>query len=367
MNSILLKYIEEIKRSPMFYLFVSSRELFHTNFWYWLSTLNKAETVKLFTDTQFDADLFFKREHRQCLKIDKVKKKANIDLLICDDKNSQALVAIENKIKDFAKEEQLTKIRDAFSDDKIEFIVTTLFSYADLESQFKNWKIKTYKEIAEAINASAFTTDSYYQNLIEDYKRFTANLALLAEEISKQYLNDTYNFAITQVRKGKDKAFESIAKDEPRNLFELLDEIKMWESYQKFRASHLLYHFSKTTTNTSYTTYHSLNNRKATIGFEYKIKGDDKLKVGIQIEDQQFRKFVRCRNAESIAVKLFEKKILFNDTFEKARGRRFLKYDTTFRYQYEKIGQMTFDELFEKIDREMNKIINLEDKIVKLI
>ena len=88
--------IEKLKGSPLYYLFLSSRELFHTSFWYWLSTLNKHETLKLFVESENgDGHLNFKREHSQKYGEDK----SAVDLLIsCDGK---PYVVIENKVKDF--------------------------------------------------------------------------------------------------------------------------------------------------------------------------------------------------------------------------------------------------------------------------
>ena len=57
--------IEKLKSSPLFYLFLSSRELFHTNFWFWLSTINETETIKLFSSITINNNLKFKREHNQ--------------------------------------------------------------------------------------------------------------------------------------------------------------------------------------------------------------------------------------------------------------------------------------------------------------
>lgn len=83
--------IEKIKASPLFYLSLSSRELFHSNFWVWLSTLNKIETAKLFSDKTITNDITFKRGHNQI----NGEFKASVDLYVADK------IAIENKVKDF--------------------------------------------------------------------------------------------------------------------------------------------------------------------------------------------------------------------------------------------------------------------------
>jgi hypothetical protein len=115
--------IEKIKTSPLFYLFLSSRELFHTNFWFWLSNLNKIETIKLFTDKNFDGNLTFKREHNQ----KNGEFKSTVDLFISSDNSQDVDVTIENKVKDFPTNEQLERIKNSFGTTIPELILTTLF------------------------------------------------------------------------------------------------------------------------------------------------------------------------------------------------------------------------------------------------
>ncbi len=321
--------IEKLKASPLFYLFLSSRELFHSNFWFWLSTLNKIETAKLFSDKSITNDITFKREHNQS----NGEFKASVDLYV-EDK-----IAIENKVKDFPTSSQLERIKQSFGKSDIDFVLTTLFWTNDLS--FEGWIVKTYRTISESIEPSKFTNDPYYQNLISDYKQFAFNLSELSEQLE---IRQEYDFAISL-----NKA-----------LYGKLNEIKLWEGYQKLRASHLLIHFSKSNTHNVSTAY-GINNQKATIDFVIDLQ--DGYKLGVQIEDIQYRKFVIGKKAGKFAENLIENNLFLNNTFSGRGKKPYLNYGDSFKYQYEKIERLTFNDLFEKINNDIQNIIDEIDNI----
>jgi hypothetical protein len=321
--------IEKLKSSPLFYLFLSSRELFHSNFWFWLSTLNKTETAKLFSDKPITSDVTFKREHNQS----NGEFKASVDLYV-EDK-----IAIENKVKDFPTSSQLDRIKQSFGKSDIDFVLTTLFWTNDLA--FEGWTVKTYRTISDSIEPKKFTNDSYYQSLITDYKQFAFNLSELSEKLE---INQEYDFAI------------SLNKD----LFGKLNQIKLWEGYQKLRASHLLIHFAKSNTHNVSTAY-GINNQKATIDFVIDLQ--DGYKLGIQIEDIQYRKFVIGKNAGKFAENLIENNLFLNNKFSGRGKKSYLKYGDSFKYQYEKIERLTFIDLFNKIYNDIQKINDEIDNV----
>ncbi len=321
--------IEKLKASPLFYLFLSSRELFHSNFWFWLSTLNKSETIKLFTSsTIIDHNSTFKREHNQS----NGEFKSTVDLYISIE-NSQK-IAIENKVKDFPTTEQLERIKNSFGTTNTQLVLTTLFWTPDLE--FTGWTVKTYRSISETIIPNNFSDNKYYQDLIEDYKQFTLNLATLAEQLE---IKQEYDFAIS-LNKG---------------LYNKLNGIKLWEGYQKLRASHLLFYFQKSNTNIhNATTRYSINNQKVTIDFVIFLSGE--YKIGIQIEDNQYRKFIIGPKHVQFSENLRNNSIFFNSAWSSPQKKNMMSYKPDFKYQYEKIGNMKFDDLFKKINDDLSII-----------
>lgn len=286
--------------------------------------MNKIETARLFSDKKISIDNTFKREHNQR----NGEFKSRIDLYVENN------IVIENKIKDFPTSSQLERIKQSFGKTDIEFVLTTLFWTNDLS--FEGWTVKTYRNISNSIEPAKFTNDTYYQSLISDYKQFLFSLSELAEILE---INKVYDFAI------------SLNKD----LYKNLDEIKLWEGYQKLRASHLLLYFSKSNSLNAKTAY-SINNQKATIDFFNELQ--DNYKIGVQIEDNQYRKFVIGRKAGKFAENLIENNLFLNSIFLGRGNKPFLNYGESFKYQYEKIDKITFDKLFEKINNYIQLVIN---------
>jgi hypothetical protein len=329
--------IEKLKTSPLFYLFLSSRELFHSNFWFWLSTINKTETIKLFTDKNIGNNLIFEREHNQS----SGEFKSTVDLVISSE-NSQK-IAIENKVKDFPTIGQLERIKNSFGTTTAELILTTLFWTNELE--FNGWTVKTYRQISEAIKPKNFTDNSYYQDLISDYKEFTSTLASLTEQLN---ITQEYDFAI------------SLNKE----LYNKLNDIKLWESYQKLRASHLLFCFNKSNIH-NVTTAYGINNQKVTIDFVLPITSE--YKIGIQIEDNHYRKFIIGPKHVQFSENLRSNNIFFNNVWMSPQKKTMMSYKPNFKYQYEKIGKIKSDDLFKKINDDILAINNDIENIRKHI
>jgi len=325
--------IQRLKASPLFYLFLSSRELFHSNFWLWLSEVNKKETIQLFSKKIPTEDLQFIREFNQKFG----ENKAKIDLYIAN------AVVIENKVKDFPTAEQMHRIKMAFSGKDVEFVLATLFCFDELN--FEGWNIITYREISEKISPERFATDPYHLHLINDYKSFLSHLAELAEQLE---IKQAYNFAI---------AFEP-------EVFRQLNGIKLWEGYQKMRASHLLYQFEPFNIHGVKTGY-SVNNQKATIDFVVQIIED--FNVGIQIENDQYRKFVSSKNAGGFASALIQNEIFLNSAFKGRGNKPFLNYGEHFKYQYTLLESvLTFEELFAQVNMDIEYILKNKEVIRSL-
>lgn len=320
--------IQRLQSSPLFYLFLSSRELFHSNFWQWLSTLNAKETARLFTDTQFEDNLTFKREHNQSSKNGKSK----VDLLLSTKENHE--VVVENKIKDFPKAEQLERIQTSFENQvsQPEYVLATLFWSTDIS--FNGWDVRRYNEISDTIIPMNFTEDAYYISLINDYKDFTLTLSELADSLD---ISRNYNFAIS----------------ENHQLFDKLNSVKLWEGYQRLRASHLLHHYNMIKS-TDVHTANSINNQKATIDFFLHLP--KKYKIGIQLEDIQYRFCVMGEKAAKFASNLIEKDVFLNGSFSGRGDKPYLNYGPHFKYQYERISNMSFIDLFRRINLDIDLI-----------
>lgn len=144
------------------------------------------------------------------------------------------------------------------------------------------------------------------------------------------------------------------------SIFVILNEIKLWEGYQKLRSSHLLYHFNN---RDDIGTRYDINNQKATITFFITLSPG--VEIGVEIEDKQFRRFVYCDGAEAIAQRLLTRQLFFSSEFKGRGNRSFLSYGNDFRYQYERIeNQTSFDDLFDRICEEFKIIRERRDEII---
>ena len=337
--------IQTLKVSPLFYLFSSSKELFHSNFWYWMSTIDAKATAAIFGVT-LDGDIHFGREVNQ----KHGEHKSKVDLVIYE--NEQPKVVIENKVKDFAKEDQLSRIRQSFNNPDLTYILTTLFWENNFSHQ--HWNVLTYQDISENIFPEKFkpslnktfpNKSAYYLSLIEDYKQFTYHLSQLNDALK---LTEHYDFA---------------NKFQPE-LFHQLNGLKLWEGYQKVRASHLIQAFEKYS-QSKFITWYTINNQKATMDFKVKVED---YRFGIQIENEQYRKFIYGKNADLIADQLLEENVFFTTEFKGRGNKPYLNYGKEFKYQYTKLeSPISFNNLFTQIINDLNWILEHQDKILNTV
>ncbi len=179
--------LEKLDKNPLFHLFIASKELFHSNFWYWLSKKNKNELYKVFSGRYHSSNmLYFIREEKK----NRNNKKARVDLIIKDE--NKPLMVIENKVKDIAKKEQLDLIQYVYNSNEIDYILVTL--HKNETTLNENWKILTYNDLYSRIDPEKYTENKFEQKLIESYKDLIFNLDLM---IQKFDIEDKYNFFIS--------------------------------------------------------------------------------------------------------------------------------------------------------------------------
>lgn len=326
--------INLLNKDPLFYLFLSSKELFHSNFWFWLSEKNQNEASKLFSSTLISIPKFKREKKSKEKNLDNI----IVDLLISD--NEKPAVIIENKIKDFPKIEQLKLIEKYYKDPNNEFVLVSLFSPNHLNLGV--WNFISYADIAHKINANNFTSDSFEVALIDRYRSFILKLSDLANLLPR---TRDYDFAIK---------FD-------QELFTALNEIKFWEVYQKMRASDLVHDFVKKYPGVE--VYYGINHQKATIGFYLEFSG---YKIGIQLEDNQFRRYIHGVKAQEIGLEMQNGNLFFKSNWNKKEN--FLKYGHDWRYQYDLMEKpYSFDDLFSNIDYELDILRNNESAIISII
>lgn len=193
---------EELKKSPLFNLSLASKELFHSNFLYWLSKYKLDLFVSVMgrlADSTFNWDNSYKVE----------REKKQFDLSVWNDKEEVVFV-LENKVKSIPYEDQLNKYTA-----KSPNAVRVLLSLTKMQNCPKNdWVQKNYCELSDILTSFVSDDDSYEGLLIKDYAKYIKNI----HNLSTKWL-------------------ECIKVD--KALGELLEELRLDDVYQKSTFSSL--------------------------------------------------------------------------------------------------------------------------------
>ena len=168
---------EKLKKSAMFNLSLSSKELFHSNFIDWLISVNKEGMSKVFSN-------LLKPESEIKIK-DCNREQNNFDLYInCEDGSS---IIIENKFKSIITEEQLEKYNKKLGGNTSKKLLLSLNSSAherELAIE-KDWRLINYTQLSDELEKLTMT-DKYHQQLVEDYCSFV-------KEVSEYFLDKDFS------------------------------------------------------------------------------------------------------------------------------------------------------------------------------
>ena len=188
-----MKNKEEFIKSPMLYLSAGSKELFHSNFLYWIGKTNRVLFERIINELsgkkmEWPTNWEIRREYK------------NTDICIVYNKETgkmvknhpvtkeYAFLVLENKVKSLATRKQLLEYEEKFDglyeNDCHRYILLSLAKdYAEL-SDIKNtrWQITHYDKLSQAITmyTSKYAKDEELV-YINDYCKYIANLSELVE------------------------------------------------------------------------------------------------------------------------------------------------------------------------------------------
>ena len=341
MNKSIDELIKEINSLPLFYLSLASKELFHSNFLFWLYKLNPKAWHSVFEIN--DKIITTKLIREDGKRITGENYTVVADLTGCNEE--ERVLIIENKVKDIPHEKQLHDLIRAFGE-KPKYLLLT-FVEPDFTPNFK-WKVLLYKKMILNLEKykSRFSTELYHQLLIEDYINLVKNTNLIYKQFP---LTGNYDFSKHSLsKKGKD------------GLYNKFKEIKLWQAYQKIAGSRFVNEIGKSLKEKypNIEVNSGITRQVICLDFFLKI---GKFKIGIQIENNQFRHCLYGENVREKGEKLIESKIWFNKDFKAKgsnKGASFNSYKTKnslleFIYQYE-------DEFYK------SSFLNKTDMILKL-
>lgn len=168
-----------LKESPLFNLSLSSKELFHSNFLYWIGSKYRDLFVAICKDLGCNAhwegqNWMIEREYN------------NYDLCIKRSKDDIPFV-LENKVKSIPYKKQLDKYADELGKLKNEelMLLSLVTDFPDKKDIVEKgiWKVKNYHDLYNAIvrYKNEFVSNQYDLLLIEDYCLFIKCLHELSE------------------------------------------------------------------------------------------------------------------------------------------------------------------------------------------
>jgi hypothetical protein len=333
------KELENIKKAigklvelPMFYFSLTSQEAFHSNFIKWLSRteFGKLKLREIFEIPELETierERNGKEIENRQLRGKKLTPKADLVGFNAED-NENPILVIENKVKDIPNLIQLQHLEDSFGKSVEKYIILSFIE--PFFSEYLPFKHVSYTKFIDILkkDIDLEKKDDYPIELVKDYIKLSENIQILMD-IYKP--TGDYDFAL----------------NDNRNLFMELEKVNLWENYQRTSGSQfkerIISKIIKDSIINRPLIDSSINNQKATINFFYKW---DKIEIGIQLENNQFRKYVYGNILEESAQRLIDNKIWFKKDFQLRRKRngensyrKYGSYDmkggSWFLYQYE--------------------------------
>jgi len=367
--------INKLKESPLFNLSLSSKELFHSNFLYWLGNKYPNEFGKIFKK-------FLKIETDDNEAKDFQREKSNIDLSFKYKDGQQIL--IENKVKSIPYIEQLQKYsKKHASDTNNNFILLSLSEPKFINSDNKGnestkWQYLSYKELSdELLSMSDQISDGYHNQIVKDYCQFIDNLVEINNEI--------------KLDSGMYFDFHS----KVNRFYRELQKIRLHDFYLKRIYELFAFHIYKEVENMTLEGNAELigfglpikelwgnDNESIFIShgmtrgqglFDLKYKVSDHLLLGIQIQGDHYRMVVEDNNSQ-IAKKIKEELVKlgwfdFSESFPNQdiypKGEKdFNKFGDNFFYKSVKLDpNLKIDKVSEIILNDIQKIMIINKEI----
>lgn len=172
-NQQIQNALDELNANPMFHMSLASKELFHSNFLYWLWKLDANNFLKLL-DELSECDDFgeltpdsieVKREYQ------------HFDLCVLEKGNP--LLVIENKVKSIPYVEQLNEYTDKLDGNCKKVLLTLMQDFLGRDKvDSSGWTIKNYYDLANAIENRYVKTK--HQTFVNEYIKFIRNLHVLS-------------------------------------------------------------------------------------------------------------------------------------------------------------------------------------------
>lgn len=181
---------EYLKTSLMFNLSLSSNELFHSNFLYWIWKSNPDAFKQIINGLVGEKDWWEKNCENKQIEVRREYK--NFDLCIIEVANNKILFVLENKVKSIPYAQQLKKYKDKIDkhNKSIGGLRKVLLSLSDTfpdvkfdESnnfEFEGWKRKSYDDYLEIL--SKLNLEEDFKVYLEEYCDYVKHLIVCVKK-----------------------------------------------------------------------------------------------------------------------------------------------------------------------------------------
>lgn len=372
---------KKIEKSPMFQLSLGSKELFHTNFLYWLSKAEPNAFWRIMGKFGINADdkgsLVVKREWEHLdLSIvhETVKKKKGKDVKIVDN----IVAVIENKVKSIPRIKQLKnynkEIEKVNKDNECKKILLALID-PGFDHNEEGWSCVTYEEYRGFIeDCLTIIENDYDRCIIEDYYNMIDTLISFKDEWLREDFSSMKYMDIIEDSSVKDDEVFSVDDYIDLRINDLRHKIifsKMFSSLEVNLNKHNPETEIETVTdifekNIPLTIGYGMTNATGLIEAKVKINADYLL--GIQVQGYQYRHFIEFSN--SSCVKEFIRKELqdmfgqnhkeeFDISNKKICSYKNREGKKTFQYVYRRIREdETVDDVVKNIVDDVKYLMN---------
>lgn len=270
--------LDNIKKSPMFNLFLSSKELFHSNFIDWLTNKYPNQLSKVFSNL-LDKDIKIIKSERET---------KNFDLIFrCENKD----VVIENKFKSIIKKDQLYEYNKKLSDEIRILLTLHKSSYEEKICKETNWKIITYEEFIKELEKIKLS-DEYHNEILKDYCYFVKEIINLF--LDKNYLEYTIKEMKDEYKILKEIRLHDIQQKIIFNDFLVFLESKLKRDNYDYDLG---YNFSK-----NISIWDAFSRGTGLISLNYTIDNKEEFRLEIQLQFNLLRTMLIKKNPKDVKI-----------------------------------------------------------------
>ena len=368
---------KKIEKSPMFQLSLGSKELFHTNFLYWLWKAEPNAFWRIMGSFGIKTDdkgsLVVKREWEHFdLSIvhvtDRKKKGKDGKIEIID----TIVAVIENKVKSIPRIEQLKNYNTKIKDNECKKILLTLIN-PGFGDKKEGWECYTYEKYRDYIkdikDCLTIIENDYDRCIIEDYYNMIDTLISFKDEWLREDFSSMKYMDIFKGSSVKDYIDLRINDLRHKTIFS-----KMFSSLEVNLIDDKLEPGIGTTED-----IFKNNNIPLTIGYgmtnatgliEAKVKINADYLLGIQVQGNQYRHFIEFSGTSNINIEKYSRKDLqrlfdngsvfeiYNEnkkicSYKNSEGKK------TFQYVYRRIREdETVDDVVKNIVDDVKYLMN---------